>query len=379
MHKRRKIKVTIAVIGVVSSFFVSGFVHASGETKLDSTMHIDLLESFAAGILAPSLPGFSYLVSKRGKIISKGSFGLANVEKGLKNSEDTVYRVGSITKQFTAVSVLILANEGKLSIDDKLSKYFPKLPNSSKITIRNLLTHTSGMWDQERDEDFPFPIDQYVEPQEHLSYISKNGVFFEPGKEWRYSRNGYFVLGLIVEKVSGKSLGSFMEERIFIPLKMKNTGLYANRSENPSIAVGYGLENGVPYKEIDTNMKTYNGAAALCSTINDLFIWSEALHNGKVLPKESYNQFIEPYEFDNGFVPPVKYGFGIGIEEVGGHLTIGHPGQQKGFQSDILRLPDEDVNVIFLSNINGYHFPVKWRVTDKLINTLYGTILETRI
>jgi CubicO group peptidase (beta-lactamase class C family) len=378
MHKRRKIKIAIAVIGVICSFFGSKFAHASGESKLDSAIYTDELESFAAGILEPSLPGFSYLVSRRGKIISKGSFGLANVEKGIKNSEDTVYRVGSITKQFTAASVLILANEGKLSVEDKLSKYFPKLPNSSKITIRNLLTHTSGMWDQERDEDFPFPIDQYVEPQEHLSYISKNGVFFEPGKEWRYSSNGYFVLGLIVEKVSGKSLGSFMEERIFIPLKMKNTGLYANRSENQSIAVGYGLENGVPYKEIDTNMKTYNGAAALCSTINDLFIWSEALHNGKVLPKESYNQFIEPYEFDNGFVPPVKYGFGIGIEDVGGHLTIGHPGQLKGFQSDILRLPPEEVNVIFLSNINGYHFPVKWRVTDKLINTLYGRIMETR-
>ncbi|HCS66197.1 MAG TPA: hypothetical protein DIW64_20175 [Cellvibrio sp.] len=372
MLKRRKI--TIAVIGIVCSFFLSKFVHASSEAKPDSAIYVDSLESFASGILESSFPGFSYLVSKRGKIISKGSFGLANVEKGIKNSEDTVYRVASITKQFTAVSVLILADEGKLSIDDKLSKYFPALPNSSRITIRHLLTHTSGMWDQERDEDFPFPIDQYVEPQEHLSYISKKGVFFQPGKEWRYSGNGYFVLGLIVEKVSGKSLGSFMEERIFLPLKMKNTGLYANRSGNPLIAVGYGLENGVPYKEIDTNMKTYNGAAALCSTVNDLFIWSEALHNGKVLPKESYNQFIEPYEFDNGFVPSVKYGFGIGIEEVGGHHTIGHPGQLKGFQSDILRLPYEEVNVIFLSNLNGHHFPVKWRVTDKLIKALYGDI-----
>lgn len=376
MHKR-KIKVTIAVIGVIFSFFVSIFAHASGETKPDPTIDIDSLESFVAGILEPDLPGFSYLVSKRGDIISKGSFGLANVEKGIKNSEDTVYRVGSITKQFTAVSVLMLANEGKLSIDDKLSKYFPELPNSSKITIQNLLTHTSGMWDQEKEEEFPFPIDQYVEPQEHLSYIAKNGVFFEPGEKWRYSSNGYFVLGLIVEKVSGQSLGSFMEERIFSPLKMKNTGLYANRSENPSMAVGYGLENGVPYREVDTNMKTYNGAAALCSTVNDLFIWSEALHNGKVLPKETYNQFIEPYEFDNDHVPSVKYGFGIGMEGVGGHRTIGHPGQLKGFQSDILRLPSDEVNVIFLSNLNGYHFPVKWRATDKLIKALYGDSMES--
>lgn len=372
MLNGRNIKVAAAVIGVVFSFFLTKLAHAAGERKSDVTLYADSLENFVAGISAPTLPGFSYLVSKRGKIISKGSFGLANVEKNIKNNEDTVYRVASITKQFTAVSVLMLANEGKLSIDDKLNKYFPTLPNSSKIAIRNLLTHTSGIWDQDRDDDFPFPIDQYVEPQEHLSYISKNGVFFEPGKEWRYSANGFFVLGLIVEKVSGQSLSSFMEERIFLPLKMKNTGLYANRSENPLIAVGYGLENGVPYKEIDTNMKTYNGAAALCSTVTDLFIWSEALHNGKVLPKELYNQFIEPYKFDNGFVPSVKYGFGIGIEEVGGHHTIGHPGQLKGFQSDMLRLPDEEVNVIFLSNLNGHHFPVKWRVTDKLIKVLYG-------
>ncbi len=373
MHKTRKIKVTMSAIGVIFSFFVSQFVHASGETKPDPTIYIESLESFVAGILEPSLPGFSYLVSKRGKIISKGSFGLENVEKGIENNDSTVYRVGSITKQFTAVSILILANEKKLSLDDKLSKYFPKLPNSSKISIRNLLTHTSGMWDQKKDEDFPFPIDQYVEPHKHLSYIAKNGVFFEPGEKWRYSSNGYFVLGLIVEKVSNKSLDSFMREKIFSPLKMDKTGLYASRSENPSIAVGYGLKNETPYREIDTNMKTYNGAAALCSTVNDLFIWSEALHNGKVLPEETYNEFIEPYKFDNGFEPDVKYGFGIGTEIVGDHLTLGHPGQLKGFQSDILRLPDEEVNVIFLSNLNGYQFPVKWRVTDKLIKVLYGS------
>lgn len=374
MNKRKNSKVAIKLIGAICSFFIAHFAYASNDTKPDASIYVDSLENYVKEISAPSLPGFSYLISKHGKIISKGSFGLADVEKGIKNSEDTVYRVASITKQFTAVSVLILANEGKLSIGDKLSKFFPNLPNSSKITILNLLTHTSGMWDQERDEDFPFPIDQYVEPQEHLSYISKKGVFFEPGKEWRYSSNGYFVLGLIIEKVSGQSLDSFMRERIFSPLKMNNTGLYANRSENPSIAVGYGLKSEKPYREIDTNMKTYNGAAALCSTVNDLFIWNEALHNGKVLPEETYKEFIEPYKFDNGFVPSVKYGFGVGAEIVGGHLTLGHPGQLKGFQSDILRLPSEEVNVIFLSNLNGYQFPVKWRVTDKLIKTLYGGV-----
>ncbi len=129
--------------------------------------------------------------------------GLANIENKIPNDTHTIFRAASITKQFTAVSILQLAEQGKLSLDDKLSNYFSMLPNSDKITIRNLLDHTSGLWEQEKDEDFPFPIDQKVPVDAHLSYIQKNKPFFEPGEKWRYCNNGYFLLGLVVEKVSG--------------------------------------------------------------------------------------------------------------------------------------------------------------------------------
>jgi CubicO group peptidase (beta-lactamase class C family) len=293
---------------------------------------VDVLEKYLDSISDSNLPGFSYLISREGKVVLRGGFGLADVDRSIPNHDDTIYRAGSITKQFTAVSILHLASQGSLSLNDKLIQYFPNLPNSSKISIRNLLSHTSGIWDQKRDEEFPFPIDQYVEPEEHLSFIAKKGVLFEPGQEWRYSSNGYFVLGLIIEKVSKQSLDEFMKKNIFLPIGMGKTGLYSNKGENASLATGYGMnKDRTSYKEIDVNMETYNGAAAMFTTVNDLFLWNEALHNGKVLSEAMYSEFVTPYEFNNDFKPFVKYGFGVGVEDVGGKVTIGHPGQMKGF------------------------------------------------
>ena len=341
------------------------------DKEIKEKYHADELKKYFEGLYDLEHPGFSYLISKNGKIIVSGGVGAANIEEKTPNNTKTIFRVASITKQFTAVSILQLAESGKLSVNDSLAKYYPNLPNAEKITIRNLLNHTSGMWEQENDDQFPFPIDELVSEQEHLSYIQKNGVFFEPGEKWRYCSNGYFVLGLIVEKVSGLSLASYMEKNIFAPLGMKNTGLYDASVKNDHSAIGYGVTEDKPYKEINVNMATYNGAAALDSTVEDLFIWNEALHNGKLINEASYKEAITPYEFTNGFIPFVGYGFGLGIEPVGGHNTIGHPGQMKGFHSDILRLPDDDINIILLSNMNNYQFKVKWRFSEKIINIMF--------
>lgn len=342
---------------------------ASKETK--EKYHATDVETYLKTLTDNNLPGFSYLIAKDGLVIAKGGLGLANTESRTLNGTATIFRAASITKQFTAVSILQLADEKKLHVEDTLEKYFPELPNAKKITIRHLLNHTSGIWQQERDEDFPFPIEQEVPVNLHLSYIQKNKPYFEPGQKWGYSDNGYFILGLIVEKVTNTSLEAYMKRKIFKPLGMKNSGLAGNNTQYKNSAQGYGVSNGIPYKEKDTNMATYNGAAALYSTVEDLFIWNEALHSGKVLSEQSYKEMISPYKFENGFVPFVAYGFGLGIEDIAGHHTLGHPGQMYGFHADILRLPDDKITYIFLSNANNNQLKSGGRVAEKIIETLY--------
>lgn len=342
---------------------------ASIETK--EKYHAADIEAYLKTLTDNNLPGFSYLIAKDGLIIAKGGLGLADIESRALNDTNTIFRTASITKQFTAVSILQLADEKKLRLDDPLEKYFPELPNAKKITIRNLLNHTSGIWQQERDEDFPFPIEQEVPVNLHISYIQKNKPYFEPGEKWGYSGNGYFILGLIVEKVTNVSLETYMRSKIFEPLGMKNSGLAGSTTQYQNSAQGYGIENGKPYKEKDTNMATYKGAAALYSTVEDLFIWNEALHSGKVLSKKAYQEMISPYQFTNGFVPFVGYGFGLGIEDIAGHPTIGHPGQLYGFHADILRLPDDNITYIFLSNVNNNQLKSGGKIAEKIIEVLY--------
>jgi D-alanyl-D-alanine carboxypeptidase len=342
---------------------------ASTETK--EKYHAAEIEKYLESLTDENSPGFSYLIAKDGLIIAKGGIGLANIESKTPNSTDTIFRAASITKQFTAVSILQLADQGKLTLDDKLGKYFPELPNAEKITIRHLLNHTSGIWEQEKDEDFPFPIEKEVPITQHLAYIQKNKPYFEPGEQWKYCNNSYFILGLIVEKITNTSLETYMSSKIFKPLGMKNSGLAGNTTQFKNSALGYGITNSNPYKEKDTNMATYNGAAALYSTVDDLFIWNEALHSGKVLSDESYKEMISPYKFTNGFVPFVGYGFGLGIEDIAGHHTLGHPGQLYGFHADILRIPDDNISYIFLSNTNNHQLKVKGRVSEKVIGILY--------
>jgi D-alanyl-D-alanine carboxypeptidase len=341
------------------------------DLQTQKNYHATQLTEYFQTLSSSDLPGFSYLIAKDGRIIVQGAVGLANVEEGTPNDTNTKFRAASITKQFTAVAILQLAESGVLSLDDPLTKYFPEFTQGQKITIRNLLDHTSGIWDHEKDEDFPFPLDQAVDPVVHMQYIQKHGLYFEPGEKWNYSGNGYFMLGLIVEKVSNMPLASYLHKKIFNPLGMKNSGLYDNHTEYPNSAIGYGIKEGKPVKEINVNMTTWNGAAALYTTVNDLFIWNEALHTGKILNNASYKAATTPHEFTNGFVPFVGYGFGLGIEDLSGKPTIGHPGRIYGFHSDILRLPDDNITYIFLSNINIGQLKKNGRVAEKVIEIMY--------
>ena len=346
-------------------------VASQADLKTKERYNAEQLSAYFQSLSDQNLPGFSYLIAKNGKIIVQGSVGLADVENKVPNDPNTKFRAASITKQFTAVSILQLAEQGKLSLDDRLTKYFPDFSQGEKITIRHLLNHTSGIWDHQKDEEFPFPLDQAVAPDVHLGYIKKHDLFFEPGEKWAYSGNGYFMLGLIVEKVSNMPLAIYMQKNLFDPLGMKNSGLYDNQINYPHSAIGYIMKDGKPVRAINVNMTTWNGAAALYTTVNDLFIWNEALHNGKLLNKTNYTEATTAHKFTNGFVPYVGYGYGLGIEDISGKPTIGHPGQIYGFHSDILRLPEDQISYIFLSNVANGQLKKEGRVAGKVIEMLY--------
>lgn len=343
----------------------------TADVKTQRDYHATQVTEYFQSLSDPSLPGFAYLIAKDGKVIAQGGVGLANVEKGIANSTTTKFRAASITKQFTAVSILQLAEKGMLSLDDPITTYFPDFPNGKKITIRNLLNHTSGIWEHQKDEEFPFPLDQAVDPEVHMQYIKKHNLYFEPGERWAYCSNGYFMLGLMVEKVAKMPLAIYMKQNIFDPLGMKNSGLYDNHIDYPNSAIGYAIKDRKPVKEINVNMTTWNGAAALYTTVDDLFIWNEALHTGKILKDSSYQEATTAHKFTNGFVPFVGYGFGFGIEAISGKPTIGHPGQLRGFHSDILRLPEDNITYIFLSNVNNGQLKKQGRVSEKVIEILY--------
>ncbi|WP_331344211.1 serine hydrolase domain-containing protein [Cellvibrio sp. UBA7661] len=358
---------SISILAGCSSQQVTPMVDA----KTKDNYNAEQISAYFQSLSDPNLPGFSYLIAKGGKIIAQGSVGLADAENKVPNDSNTKFRAASITKQFTAVSILQLAEQEKLSLDDRLIQYFPDFSQGEKITIRNLLNHTSGIWDHQKDEEFPFPLDQAVDPDVHMEYIKKHDLFFEPGEKWAYSGNGYFMLGLIVEKVANMPLATYMQKNLFDPLGMKNSGLYDNHINYPHSAIGYIMKEGKPVRAINVNMTTWNGAAALYTTVNDLFIWNEALHNGKLLNKANYTEATTPYKFTNGFVPFVGYGYGLGIEDISGKPTIGHPGQIYGFHSDILRLPEDQISYIFLSNVANGQLKKEGRVAGKVIEILY--------
>ncbi len=297
-------------------------------------------------------PGATVLVARKGKIIYQKAIGMADMELNVPLRPDHVFRIGSVTKQFTATAILRLVEEGKLSLEDDLTKFIPDYPTQGKrITVTQLLNHTSGIksytnmeeWDEmTRRKDFT--------PLELVDYFKNQPMEFEPGADWNYNNSGYILLGYIIEKVSGKTYAEYIDEQFFKPLGMKNSyygdvqPIIKNRADGyskpgpdgPYVHAGY-LSMTQPY-----------AAGSLLSTVEDLFIWTKAVHSGKVLKKESLKQAFTPQILPNG--QNTHYGFGWQIGNLLGSSTVEHSGGINGFLSELIYLPGEDVCVAMLTN-----------------------------
>lgn len=300
-------------------------------------------------VTAGDTSGVAVLVAREGKIVFQGGFGFADIEKKTPITPETKFRIGSISKQFTAAAVVRLAEQGKLSLEDSLAKYFPDFPHAADVTLRQLLTHTSGLHSYTDKPEFIGRVKEPIEPAKLIAWFQNDPPDFAPGKGFHYNNSAYFLLGEIVAKVSGKSLGDHLQATFFEPLEMKDTGTYVNTTPPAGMASGYSFANEKLDPALDWDMSWAGGAGALYSTVGDLFRWNEALFGGRVLSEASLEAATTPVELP-AEVDGMKYGYGLMMLEVRRLPGVGHGGGLNGWSTYLLRLPEQHCTVVVLTN-----------------------------
>lgn len=289
------------------------------------------------------IPGLSLAVVKDGKIVKTKGYGLANVETNTPATPETVYKIASISKQFLAAGIMLLAQEGKLGLDDKVSKYLEGTPEAwTKMTVRHLLTHTSGLVEDPPSFE-PFKIQPDVDVVKS-AYTTK--LLSAPGEKFSYSNLGYFALGEIIHKVSGKPWNEFLTDRIFVPVGMTATRVTTTTDIVSHRASGYDWKK--DKLENAENWVAVRPSGAFLSTVLDMVKWDAALRTDSVLPSSVREQMWTPLKLNNG--TSIPYGFGWGLAPWQGHKRVFHNGGLPGFLSDFERFVDDKLTVIVMIN-----------------------------
>jgi len=285
----------------------------------------------------------SVLVARDGKVALSKGYGLANVELDVRNTPQTKFRLGSITKQFTATAILLLQERGKLSVTDPICKYFDICPAAwSELTIHHLLSHTGGVPNFTNFPDYMPKMMMRVTTQEMIARFKDKPLDFKPGEKWSYSNSGYFLLGAIIEKASGESYESFLQKNIFDPLKMTATGYDHFETILKNRATGYSMIMGKLSNSAFLDMTQPYSAGSLYSTVEDLFAWNEALYSGKVLSAKSFELMTTPVKNN--------YAYGLGVDTKFNRKLISHGGGINGFATYLARFPEERLTVVVLRN-----------------------------
>lgn len=328
----------------VATIFGNNF---SSAQNLETTFDKLLSENYSG-----EKPGATALVYKDGKVLYRNAVGMANLELGVAMKAINVIEIGSITKQFTAVGVLMLMEQGKLSVDDEITKFIPDYPtNGKKITVHNLLNHTSGIKSYTGMESFMTMARQDMTPTELIGHFKNEPIDFDPGEEWKYNNSGYIILGHIIEVVSEKPYAEFIEENIFKPLGMKSSYYGSMTQLIPNRATGYSpAENGWRNSNYLSLTLPY-AAGSLMSTVDDMLLWHKAIHNNTLLKPESKMKAFTNTKLNNG--DPTNYGYGWMMNEINGSPSIEHGGGIFGFTTSGIYVPSDNLYVIVLTNRDG--------------------------
>lgn len=327
---------------LIKIFFFLATITANGQVERISKIldEIDSKEHLSGVIL----------VGQGGQIIYQKAYGTANQSFSIANNLDTKFLLGSLTKQFTATLVMQQVETGKLNLDAQLTKYLPdfRKETGDKITIRHLLTHTHGIPNADQTDRY-----KPMTKEEFVKRYCETDLEFSPGTQFKYSDIvGYYLLGVILEKVTNNDFAKLLEEKIFQPLGMKNTGYYSQEVIRQNFATGYlqkvnGFSN-APYWDMSQSFS----AAGVYSTVGDLLMWDKALRKTQLISEKGLNTIFTPYN------DKIRYGFGwfINDPEINGakRLFAGHTGGASGYKSEIMRGIDDDIVVIYLSNTDKY-------------------------
>jgi len=315
---------------------------------LFSAANADAVDDRVRAIMAERhIPGAAVAVVKDGRVVRMKGYGVASLEFGVPVTTDTVFEIGSVSKQMTAAGIMLLVQDGKVNVDERIARYLPNTPDGWKdVTVRHLLTHTSGIKSYSSLEGFE--LAQRMKIDDFIKKLSPHPLEFTPGERNIYSNSGFNLLAYIIETQSGKKYIDFMRERIFLPLGMTHTSDRDPRNIIPLRAAGYEWR-GDAHSGRDGSLTDLMGAGSIVSTIADMTKWEAALRGDKLLNAESKKMIWTQSTFNNG--KPSPYGFGWRISDVRGHKLIAHSGQTAGFGAAIHRYVDDDVSVIALTNL----------------------------
>lgn len=296
------------------------------------------------------------LVSRQGEILLQKGYGIKNDKKGELLSADDVFQLYSITKTFTSTLVMKLEEEGKLKLSDKLEKYYPGFPEGNTITIENILTHTSGIYDYTRRYNMPDMKEKTL-----VHFLRSKPLNFTPGTQWSYSNSGYWLLGYIIEKVTGLSYEEALKQYIFNPLQMKNAGLDYKKFVSKYKTTGYiTLSDSLKEEAEIYDSPGPFAAGAIYATVEDVYKYYVGIKENKILTSASYKKAFTPYKND--------YGYGWVISSFDGNKTIGHSGGGAGFRTNVIMIPDKNIFIVVLSNSEQVSARF---ITGKLLEVLF--------
>ncbi len=307
------------------------------------------------------------LVAHRGKILLDRGYGLRNAGDNTSNDKNSIFQIGSITKQFTATLILKLQEENKLNVKDKLSKYFPDYPKGDSITVEQLLTHTSGIYSYTSDQAFmSSEVSKPADRKKMMTLFKDKPLQFSPGTQWQYSNSAYSLLGYIIEDVAKMPYEQAIRRYIFTPLHMENSGFDFTHLDNRNKATGYfrlTADKNTPAPIVDSSV-SYS-AGAIYSTTNDLYKWCQSLQADAIITKVSKETAYTPVKNN--------YGYGWGIDSIAGKRTVGHGGGIHGFNSNMVSMPDDNTCVILLANVANPHLD---KITKSIFAILYDKPYE---
>ncbi len=320
------------------------------------------IDAFVSSEMARQhIPGLAIGIYNRGHILLAKGYGLANVELSVPVRPESVFQSGSVGKQFVSAAIMMLVEDGKLSLDDSIAKYFPESPSTWKpILIKNLLSHTSGLSEYESDERIGAEGDFYLRldftEDELLKKIEALPIEWPVGEKWDYRNTNYVLLGFVIHKVSGEPYAEYLDERIFKPLGMTSTRLISERDIISNRSAGYEFEDG-RLKNQEWVSPTFNSTAdgALYFNVLDLARWDEALYTTRLLAQSSLDRIWSVYPLNDGKPNWSGYGFGWFIDRQNGHRVLWHGGAWQGFTCAILRYPEDSLGVVVLTNLDAAH------------------------